>query len=478
MSTTAKARIETLLDANSFVEIGSLVKARSTDFNLKSKETPSDGVITGYGLVDGCLVYVYSQDASVLGGSMGEMHAKKICRLYDLAMKVGAPVIGLLDCSGLRLEEGCDALNAFGELYFKQTVASGVVPQITAIFGTCGGGLGVVPAITDFTLMAEKAKLFVTAPNAIPGNKAEACDCSTAKFQSEEAGNVDYVGTEEEVISEIRRMISVLPSNNEEVAYDECADDLNRVCEGIENCVTDPVLALSMIADGAEFIEVKSAYAKEMVTGLLKLNGTTVGAVANRCEVYDEEGKVAEKLAPVLTAAGCEKAADFVTFCDAFQIPVITLVNVKGYEASVASEKNIAKAAARLTYAFANATVPKVTVVTGEATGTAYNVMSSKAIGADMVYAWEQAKIGMMDSDMAVRIIYADELAKAEDAGAMIKEKAAAYDALQGSVEAAAARGYVDTIIAPADSRKYLIGALEMLYTKREARPEKKHGTL
>lgn len=478
MSTTAKARIETLLDANSFVEIGSLVRARSTDFNLSKKDTPSDGVITGYGLVDGNLVYVYSQDSSVLGGSMGEMHAKKICRLYDLAKKVGAPVIGLLDCSGLRLEEGCDALNAFGELYLKQTECSGVIPQITAVFGNCGGGLSIVPAITDFTFMAEDARLFVTAPNAIPGNKSETCDSASAKFQSQEAGNVDFTGSEEQVLGEIRRLAAVLPMNNEDSSYDDCTDDLNRICEGVENCAADPALALSIIADDHDFIETKGAYAKDMVTGFLKLNGVTVGAVANRSVVYDEEGKEAEKFDAVLTAAGCEKAAEFVSFCDAFQIPVITLVNVKGYEASLCAEKYIAKAAARLTYTFANATVPKVTVITGEAVGTAYNVMNSRAVGADLVYAWPQAKIAMMDADMAARIIYADEIAKAEDAGALIREKAAEYDALQGSVEAAAARGYVDTVIEAADTRKYLIGALEMLYTKREARPDKKHGTL
>lgn len=478
MSTAAKARIETLLDANSFVEIGSLVKARSTDFNLNKKDTPSDGVITGYGLVDGNLVYVYSQDASVLGGSMGEMHAKKICRLYDLAMKVGAPVIGLLDCSGLRLEEGCDALNAFGELYLKQTESSGVILQITAVFGTCGGGLSIVPAVTDFTFMAEDAKLFVTAPNAIPGNKSEVCDSASAKFQSKEAGNVDFTGSEEEVLGEIRRLVSMLPMNNEDSSYDDCTDDLNRICEGAENCAADPALALAIFADNHEFIETKGAYAKDMVTGFLKLNGVTVGAVANRSVVYDEEGNMAEKFDAVLTAAGCGKAAEFVSFCDAFQIPVVTLVNVKGYEASLCAEKHIAKAAARLTYAYANATVPKVTVITGEASGTAYNVMNSKAVGADIVYAWPQAKIGMMDADMAVRIIYADEIAKAEDAGAFIREKAAEYDTIQGSAATAAARGYVDTIIEAADTRKYLIGALEMLYTKREARPNKKHGTL
>lgn len=477
MSTTSKAsqRIAALLDDNSFVEIGGLVTARATDFNLKPNETPSDGCITGYGVINGNLVYVYSQDASVLNGTIGEMHAKKITNLYDLAMKTGAPVIGLIESAGLRLQEATDALAAFGEIYLKQTMASGVIPQITAVFGTCGGGLGLFPTMTDFTFMEEKnAKLFVNAPNALDGNVITKCDSSSAKFQAEESGIVDVVADEATILEKVRELVSFLPANNEDDAsfLEDCTDDLNRVNPEIAGCVGDTSVALSILADDNNFFEVKSGYAKNMVTGFLRLDGVTVGAVANRSEICDEEGKVAEKLDAVLTADGCEKAAEFVNFCDAFGIPVLTMTNVKGYEATLASEKTIAKAAAKLTYAFANATVPKVNVVIGKALGTAYVVMNSKAIGADITMAWPDAQIGAMDSKLAAKIMYDGQGAD------VINEKAAEYEALTLNVTSAAKRGYVDQIVNAADTRKYVIGAFEMLFTKSEDRPAKKHGTV
>ena len=476
MSTTSQAsqRIAALLDDNSFVEIGALVTARATDFNLKQTETPSDGVITGYGVIDGNLVYVYSQDASVLGGTIGEMHAKKIANLYDLAMKTGAPVIGLIDSAGLRLQEATDALNAFGEIYKKQAMASGVIPQITAIFGTCGGGLAIMPTLTDFTFMeSSKAKLFVNAPNAIDGNEISKCDSSSAAFQSEESGIVDFTGDEATILGQIRQLVSMLPANNEDDAsYEECTDDLNRVCSDLANCVGDTAIALSQIADNNVFVEVKENHAKDMVTGFLKLDGVTVGAVANRTEVYDADGKVTDKFDAVLSAKGCNKAADFINFCDAFGIPVLSLTNVKGYKACMCSEKNIAKAVAKLTYAFANATVPKVNVIIGKAYGSAYVAMNSKAIGADITMAWPTAEIGTMDAKLAAKIICDGQGADAIDACAP------EYQALQTSVTSAAKRGYVDQIVEPADTRKYVIGAFEMLFTKREDRPAKKHGTV
>ena len=477
MSTTSKAsqRIAALLDDNSFVEIGGLVTARASVFNLKPYETPSDGCITGYGVINGNLVYVYSQDASVLNGTIGEMHARKITNLYDLAMKTGAPVIGLIESAGLRLQEATDALAAFGEIYLKQTMASGVIPQITAVFGTCGGGLGLFPTMTDFTFMEEKnAKLFVNAPNALDGNVITKCDSSSAKFQAEESGIVDVVADEATILEKVRELVSFLPANNEDDAsfLEDCTDDLNRVNPEIAGCVGDTSVALSILADDNNFFEVKSGYAKNMVTGFLRLDGVTVGAVANRSEICDEEGKVAEKLDAVLTAEGCEKAAEFVNFCDAFGIPVLTLTNVKGYEATLASEKTIAKAAAKLTYAFANATVPKVNVVIGKALGTAYVVMNSKAIGADITMAWPDAQIGAMDGKLAAKIMYDGQGAD------VINEKAAEYEALTLNVTSAAKRGYVDQIVNAADTRKYVIGAFEMLFTKSEDRPAKKHGTV
>ncbi|BDF04821.1 acyl-CoA carboxylase subunit beta [[Clostridium] hylemonae] len=467
-------RIEALLDAGSFVEIGGAVTARTTDFNMQEKETPADGVITGYGVIDGNLVYVYSQDASVLNGAIGEMHAKKIANIYDMAMKMGAPVIGLVDCAGLRLQEATDALEAFGNLYLKQTMASGVIPQITAVFGTCGGGLAVVPALTDFTFMEGKSgKLFINSPNAIPGNEISKCDTSSAQFQSEKAGLVDDIGTEEEILGSIRSLVCMLPCNNEEDAsYDECADDLNRACTGIENAAEDTAIALAQISDSNIFFETKKHYAKDMVTGFIRLNGMTVGAVANRSKVYNADAEVTDEFDGSLSAGGAGKAAEFVKFCDAFNIPVLTLTNVSGFEASECAEKNLAREAARLTYAFADATVPKVNVIIGKAYGSAYVTMNSKALGADMVYAWQDAEIGMMDASLAAKIMYAG-----ADAD-VIKEKASEYKEIQSSPLAAARRGYVDTIIAPADTRKYVIGALEMLFTKREDRPVKKHGTV
>ena len=471
---SASRRIATLLDEGSFVEIGGAVTARSTTFNLQEKAAPSDGVITGYGVIDGNLVYVYSQDADVLGGALGEMHAKKIARIYDMAMKMGAPVIGLIDCAGLRLQEATDALEAFGSLYHKQALASGVIPQVTAIFGMCGGGLAVVPGLTDFTFMeAKDGKLFVNSPNALEGNEISKCNTASAEYQSKTAGLVDGIGAEAEILGQIRDLVCMLPANNEDdMSYEECTDDLNRICADIANASEDTAIALAQIADNQILVETKKDYAKEMVTGFIRLNGMTVGVVANRSKVYNAEAEVEAEFDSVLTVDGCKKATDFVNFCDAFSIPVLTLTNVTGFAATVESEKNMASAVAKLTYAFANATVPKVNVIVGKSFGSAYVSMNSKSIGADLVYAWPTAEIGMMDAKLAAQIMYAD--ADAET----LNEKAAEYKELQSSPNSAAARGYVDAIIEPADTRKYVIGAFEMLFTKREDRPAKKHGTV
>ena len=285
---------------------------------------------------------------------------------------------------------------------------------------------------------------------------------------------MDVVADEATIFAKIRELVDMLPSNNEDNAsfLVECNDDLNRVNPEIAGCVGDTAIAASILADDNNFFEVKAEYAKEMVTGFIRLNGSTVGVVANRSEICDEEGKVAEKLDTVLTKKGCEKAASFVNFCDAFEIPVVTLTNVTGFEATMCSEKGIAKAAAKLTYAFADASVPKVNVVIGKAYGTAYNVMNSKAIGADICMAWPNAEIGTMDSKLAAKIMYEGQGVE------VINEKAAEYAGLQNNVTSAARRGYVDYIVEPGETRKYVIGALEMLFTKSEDRPAKKHGTV
>lgn len=469
----AMQRIAKLVDENSFMEIGSLVTARSTDFNLTAAKTPSDGVIIGHGLIDGNLVFVYSQDASVLNGTIGEMHAKKIASVYDMAMKMGAPVIGFIDCGGIRLQESVDALDGFGQIYAKEVAASGIIPQICAVFGNCGGGMSVVPALCDFAFIeSTNGKMFVNSPDSICGNTIEKCDTSSAEFQSENNGCIDMVGSEDEIMQEIRQLVTMLPSNNEGDVYtDTCEDDLNRICNSMAEMIGDPRYLLSEISDGHVFVETKSAFAPNMVTGFVKLNGMTVGAVATCTQKYDAEGKLAEEYKNSLTAKGCNKAAEFIQFCDAFSIPVLSLTNVNGFKACMCSEKNLAKALARMTYAFSNATCPKVNLITGEAFGSAYVSFNSKSVGADLVYAYPTAKIGMMNSELAAKIMYPDA------DSAELSAKAADYDKLQSSVSSAAARGYVDLIIEPADTRKYLVAAFEMLYSKCEFAPEKKHGT-
>lgn len=478
--TSAGKRIESLLDEGSFVELGGSVIARSTDFNMTAKKQPADGVITGYGTIDGALVYIYSQDATVLGGTMGEMHAKKISGIYSMAMKMGAPVIGFIDCAGLRLQEATDALNAFGALYLDQVNASGVIPQITAVFGSCGGGMALVPALTDFTFMEKaNAKLFVNAPNTLDGNTVEKCDTASSEFQAEKAGNVDFAGTENEIMDKIRELIGLIPANCEDdMSYADTSDDLNRLTEGIENGAGDAAYVLSELSDNNVFFEVKPDYAKEMVCGFIRLNGQTIGAVANRSVILDENGEEAEKLDAVLTAQGCEKAAEFVQFCDAFEIPVLTLTAAAGFKTNKCQEKKIAKRAAALAKSFADATVAKVNVIIGDSYGTPYVIMNSKSIGADLTFAWPEVAIGMMDATAAAKIIYADEIKASDNAASAISEKAAEYAALQSSAESAAQRGYVDAIIAPAQTRKNLIAAFEMLFTKREEKPAKKHSAI
>ena len=441
-------RINRLLDEGSFVELGAYVTARSTDFNMPGQETPADGVLTGYGTIGSALVYVYSQDASVLAGSMGEMHAKKIVHIYEQACRMGAPVIGLIDCAGLRLQEATDALDGFGRLYKAQTEAAGVVPQIQAVLGSCGGGMAVSAALADFTFMESAgSRLFVNAPNAVKGNHEDVCNTASAAFQAEETGLADAVGTEDEILAQIRELVSLLPANSiDGPVYDICEDDLNRMTAGIEGFVSAPEDALKTISDNYYFFEVKKAYAPEMITGFIRLNGMTIGAVANK--------------EPRLTWQGCDKAAEFVDFCDAFGIPILSLTNVEGYASDMETERHMARAAAGLTYTFASAEVPKVNLIIGKAYGTSYLSMNSQSIGADVVFAWPQASIGMMDPKAAAAIICAGTDADLDAA-------AAQYAELQSSALAAAKRGYVDDIIEPAETRKRLAAAFEMLFTKR-----------
>jgi len=460
---TAAERISSLLDPASFVETGAYITARSTDFNLSADSTPGDGVLTGYGLIDGRLVYVYSQDAAVLGGAVGEMHAKKIAGLYNLAMKTGAPVIGLLDSAGLRLQEATDSLSAFGRIFQKMTMASGVIPQITAVFGTCGGGAAILSALSDFTFLEEKnASLFVNSPNALDGNYAEKLDTSKADFLNQNTPLADRTAAgDEAVLSDIRTLISMLPANNGEEAVDVCEDEINRTIPDIETRKDDARALAADIADDNQYYEIKKEFGVDVTTGFIRMNGATVGFLGNQENT--------------LSVEGLAKAESLVKFCDAFSIPVVTFTNVKGFAATVEEEKGIAAAAGRFAGVMAETSSPKVNVIVGDAFGSAYTIWNSKSVGADIVYAWKGARVGMMDPEMAVKIMYQDEIAAAGDTLAVIAEKKKEYEALQASAESAARRGYVDDLIEPDATRKRVIAALEMLSTKREERPWKKH---
>lgn len=461
----ASKRIEQLLDENSFVEIGAGMKSRSTDFNMNACETPGDGVVTGYGVINGSLVYVYSQDPAVLGGAIGEMHAKKIINLYDLAIKMGAPVIGLIDCAGLRLQESVDAMDAFGKIYAKQSQASGVIPQITAVFGNCGGGVSLFTNLSDFAFMEEKkANLFVNSPNALDGNNKEKLNTASAEYQSSVAGNVDFVCSEDDIYAGIRDLLSYLPANNQDgVEEIDNGDDVNRFVEAYYD-MKEPVDFIKDVADNNTFVEVKKNFAKSMICGFARIGGNSVGIVANRENV--------------LTVEGCDKASDFINECDAFGIPVVTISKVKGFEATVESEKKIARAAAKLTYAYASADVAKITLLVGDNYGSASVVMGSKSIGADLVFAWNDSKLSLIDSKSAVKIMYADELANKTDALGFIDEKAKEYDANVAGINSAVSRGQVDSVIEVERTRQYLVNAIDMLATKRVTVEFKKHGTV
>ncbi len=447
---SARERIDNLVDANSFVEIGGLITKRNTDFNMQEKAVPADGVITGYGVVEDNLVYVYSQDVSAMNGAIGEMNAKKIANLYEMAIKAGAPIIGLIDCAGIRVQEALDALAGFGDIYMAKVKASGVIPQISAVLGSCGGGVAISSKLSDITIMdAQNGKLFVNSPNAIAGNRVEKCDTAAAEYQAA-AGNVDVVcDSEADVLAEIRELITILPANAGVTAGMESTDDKNRILAGFDGYARDAAAALTKIADSEKFIELKAAYGKEMVTGLMTLDGMTVGAIANTEEA-------------VLSTDGCKKAEQFIYFCDSFGLPIITLTNVTGYAATMEEEKTISQAVADMTYAFASAGVPKVNVITGKAYGSAYVAMNSKHIGADLVLALDSANVGVMDAKAAAQIMCEDEIKKEADTKSALDAKAKEFDKLQAGAEGAARRGYVDNVIEGESVRKHLIYAMQM----------------
>ncbi|MCR4798284.1 MAG: carboxyl transferase [Lachnospiraceae bacterium] len=455
---SAILRLQALLDEDSFVELGSLVTARVTDFNLNPKQAPSDGVVTGHGLIDGRLVFVYSQDSSVLNGTIGEMHGKKILDVYDKAMKMGAPVIGLIDCGGVRLQEAFDATEVIGSIVAKACEASGVVPQIVGIMGNCGGGLSILPALSDFAFMTKDASLFVNSPDAICGNSKEKQDTSSAEFQLE-AGNVDAIGSEEEVLDKIRQMVAVLPSSSMDGAFaDDCTDDLNRAAVGLEDKRANVKDIASEISDSNIFVEAKAGSAPDMVTGFILLGGQTIGVIGNQSTEAGE----------VLSARGTEKAASFVRFCDSFEIPILTLTNVDSYKACACAERNLPKNLARMAQAFAAASIPKINLITGKAGGSAYLFMNGKSLGADLTFAFPDADMRIMDPSLAGGIIAGD--------GGNKAEAAAEFEEKQTGLSNAARRGLIDRVVNFADTRKYLIAGFDMLFEK-SVTVYKKHGT-
>lgn len=478
---TARERIDLLLDEGSFEEIGMLVTHRSRNFGLDKQRFYGDGVITGYGTINGRPVYVFSQDFTVMGGSLAEAHAEKICRIMDLAMKNGAPVIGLNDSGGARIQEGVVSLGGYADIFYRNTLASGVIPQLSAIMGPCAGGAVYSPAITDFILMVENTSyMFVTGPNVVKTVTHEEVtseELGGAHTHSSKSGITQFsCANEVECIQYIKKLLSYIPQNCEELAPDEpytAGDEkrpaLNGIIPANPNQPYDIRDVISEIIDTDTFFEVHKDFAENIVVGFARLAGKSIGIVANQPAF----------LAGVLDIRSSTKAARFVRFCDCFNIPLLVLEDVPGFLPGTDQEWNgIISNGAKLLYAFCEATVPRITVITRKAYGGAYDVMNSKHIGADMNYAWPTAEIAVMGAKGAAEIIFKSEINAAEDKESKWKEKEQEYAGLFANPYEAAARGYVDEVILPEQTREKLIRAFKMLEKKAEKLPRKKHGNI
>ncbi|NLY43833.1 MAG: methylmalonyl-CoA carboxyltransferase [Clostridiaceae bacterium] len=479
---TARERIHLLMDEGSFIEVDAFVKHRATEFDMPNTEAPGEGVVTGYGTVDGRLVFVYAQDFTVLGGSLGEMHAKKICKVMDMAMKMGAPIIGINDSGGARIQEGIDALSGFGEIFYRNTLASGVIPQISIIMGPCAGGAVYSPAITDFIFMVDKtSQMFITGPQvikAVTGEDVTFEELGGAMTHNSKSGVAHFISAnDQECIQKVKELLSYLPSNNLEdaPAYDT-NDDLNRLSEKLSSIVPDDSNkaydmkeVIAEVVDNGEFFEVQPHFAMNIIVGFARMNGRTVGIIANQPKY----------LAGALDVDSSDKAARFIRFCDCFNIPLITFTDVPGYLPGVSQEHaGIIRHGAKLLYAYSEATVPKVNVIIRKAYGGAYIAMSSKHLGADAVFAWPTAEIAVMGPEGAANIIFRKEIANSADPIKTRTEKIQEYRDKFSNPYIAAARGYVDDVIEPDSTRPRIIAALEMLAGKRENRPAKKHGNI
>lgn len=478
---TARERIQFLLDEGSFEEMGMLVTHRSRNFGLDQQVFLGDGVVTGHGTIGGRKVFVFSQDFTVMGGSLAEAHAEKICKIMDLAMKTGAPVIGLNDSGGARIQEGVVSLGGYADIFYRNTRASGVIPQLSAIMGPCAGGAVYSPAITDFILMVENTSyMFVTGPNVVKTvthEEVSAEDLGGASAHSTKSGVTHFsCASELDCIRSIRRLLSYMPQNCEEQVpalpyspQDERRPRLNQLIPENPNLPYDIREVIHEVIDADSFMEVHKDYAENIVVGFARLAGRSIGIVANQPAF----------LAGVLDIKSSTKAARFVRFCDAFNIPLLVFEDVPGFLPGTDQEWNaIITHGAKLLYAFSEATVPRVTVITRKAYGGAYDVMNSKHIGADMNYAWPTAEIAVMGAKGAAEIIFRNEIASAENPEAKWKEKEQAYADTFANPYEAAARGYIDEVILPEQTREKLITAFKMLETKAETLPKKKHGNI
>jgi acetyl-CoA carboxylase carboxyltransferase component len=479
---TARERLELLLDEESFVELDAFVTQRPNEFAGGTEQYLGDGVVTGHGTVDGRRVFVFSQDFTVFGGSLSEAYAEKICKVMDLAMKVGVPVVGLNDSGGARIQEGVVSLGGYADIFLRNVLASGVVPQISVILGPCAGGAVYSPAMTDFTIMVEGTSyMFVTGPNVVKAVTHEVVDSEAlggATIHTTKSGVAHLAAHDEsEALDAARRILSHLPQNNLESPAIVATDDpVDRMEAALDSIVPDDPHrpydmheVISRIVDGGSFLEIQSGWARNIIVGFARFGGRSVGIVAQQPAV----------LAGALDIDASTKAARFVRTCDCFNVPLLTLVDVPGFLPGVGQEHGgIIKHGAKLLYAYCEATVPKVTVITRKAYGGAYDVMSSKHIRGDMNFAWPTAEIAVMGAEGAVSIIYKDEIAGSDDPVAERRRLVAAYEAEFANPYIAAARGYVDDVIRPSETRPRVIRALELLETKRDVNPRKKHGNI
>lgn len=479
---TARERLNKLFDPGTFIELDQLVEHRSSYFGMEKMKAACDGVVTGYGQINGRLAYSFAQDFTVIGGSLGEMHAKKITKLQDLALKMGAPVIAINDSGGARIQEGIDSLFGYGEIFFRNTRASGVIPQISVIAGPCAGGAVYSPALTDFVFMEKgSARMFITGPEVIKsvtGEEVSAEALGGAMAHNQISGNAHFAcESEDELFQSIRYLLSFLPQNNmEDPPAVEGSDNPNRLDESLVTAVpTNPNKpydvrdVITKVVDGGEFLEVQQYFAQNIVIGFARMQGQTIGIIANQAKV----------MAGCLDINASDKGARFIRFCDAFNIPLLTVVDTPGYLPGTAQEHGgVIRHGAKLLYAYSEATVPKVTLIVRKAYGGAYIAMCSRHLGSDMVIAWPQAEIAVMGAQGAANIIFRRDIKAAEKPDEKRQEKIAEYREKFSNPYQAAQRGYVDQIINPKDTRPTLISAFEMAATKREQLPKKKHANI